>query len=457
MDLPTYLAHHRNRFIEELSEFLRIPSISASSPHKADVRACAAFLAERMREAGLPKVELVETPGHPVVLGERTSAPGKPTLLFYGHYDVQPVDPLDEWISPPFEPQLRDGRLYARGSADDKGQVYLHVKALQAFLATSGDLPVNLKFLVEGEEEVGSANLEPLLRARAEELRCDGVLISDTPMFDAKTPSICVGLRGLVYFEIHVQGPRQDLHSGSYGGSVVNPANALAQIVTRLKDERGRVTVPHFYDRVKPLSAEEKRSLAALPFDPEAYREDLGVPALGGGEEGFGPLERIWARPTLDVNGLLSGYTGEGSKTIIPSRAMAKVSCRLVPNQDPGEIEEHFVRHVLELAPEGVRVEVRKLHGAHPWAEDPEGPLFQASARALERAFGRPPVFTREGGSIPIVPLFQRTFGAPCVLLGFTLPNCNAHSPNEWIPVDLYLKGIHTVAALYEELRDVRL
>lgn len=457
MDLTTYLQHHRNRFVEELNAFLRIPSVSARSEHRDDVRACAEFLAERMKEAGLPKVEVVETRGHPVVLGERTAAPGRPTLLFYGHYDVQPVDPLDEWTSPPFEPQLRDGRLYARGSADDKGQVYLHVKALQAFLETSGELPVNLKFVVEGEEEVGSANLEPLLRERAEQLRCDGVIISDTPMFDATTPSICVGLRGLVYFEIHVQGPRQDLHSGSYGGSVVNPANALAEILTRLKDETGRVTVPRFYDRVKPLSPEEKRSLAALPFDEEEYREELGVAALGGGEPGFSPLERIWARPTLDVNGLLSGYTGEGSKTIIPARAMAKVSCRLVPDQDPGEIEEQFVRRVLDLAPAGVRVEVRRMHGAHPWAEDPKGPLFQAAARALERAFGREPVFTREGGSIPIVPLFQKMFRAPCVLLGFTLPNCNAHSPNEWISVDLYHKGIHTVAALYEELRDIRL
>jgi acetylornithine deacetylase/succinyl-diaminopimelate desuccinylase-like protein len=457
MDLTTYLQRHRHRFVEELNEFLRIPSVSARSEHKADVRACADFLAERMREAGLPKVEVVDTAGHPVVWAERTAAPARPTLLFYGHYDVQPVDPLNEWTSPPFEPQIRNGRLYARGSADDKGQVYLHLKALQAFLETSGELPVNLKFLVEGEEEVGSPNLEPFLRKRVEELSCDGVLISDTPMFDAKTPSICVGLRGLVYLEVHVQGPKQDLHSGSYGGSVVNPANALAQILTRLKDESGRVTIPHFYDRVKPLSPQEKRSLAALPFDERAYREELGVPALGGGESAFGPLERIWARPTLDVNGLLSGYTGEGSKTIIPARAMAKVSCRLVPEQDPAEIERRFVEHVLSLAPAGVRVEVRRLHGAQPWSEDPAGPLFQAAGRALERAFGRTPVFTREGGSIPIVPLFQQTLRAPCVLLGFTLPNCNAHSPNEWIDVDLYQKGIHTVAALYEELRDVRL
>lgn len=456
MDLTAYLNQHRHRFLEELNDFLRIPSISARSEHRADMMRCAEFLAERMREAGVVEVEVVPTEGHPVVVGERSAAPGRPTLLFYGHYDVQPVDPLDEWTSPPFEPQLRDGRLYARGAADDKGQVYLHLKALQAHLETSGELPVNLKLVVEGEEEVGSAHLEAFLRERADRLRCDGVLISDTPMFDERTPSICVGLRGLAYFEIRVYGPKQDLHSGSYGGSVVNPANALASILAALKDETGRITVPRFYERVKPLTAEERKSLESLPFDERAYREDLGVPALGG-EQGFGTLERIWARPTLDVNGLLSGYTGEGSKTILPAQAMAKVSTRLVPDQDPKEVEEQFVQHVLRLAPPGVRVEVRMLHGAHPWAEDPTGPLFQAAARALKRAFGRGPVFTREGGSIPIVPLFQRRFGAPCLLLGFTLPNCNAHSPDEWISVDLYHKGIHTVAALYDELRDADL
>ena len=457
MKLTTYLEQHRNRFVEELSDFLRIPSVSARSEHKPDLLRCAEFLAERMREAGVLEAEVVPTEGHPVVLGRHVTAGDRPTLLFYGHYDVQPVDPLDEWDSPPFEPQLRDGRLYARGSADDKGQVYLHLKALQAYLETAGELPVNLKFVIEGEEEVGSAHLERFLDARADELSCDGVVISDTPMFDAKTPSICVGLRGLAYFEIRVSGPKQDLHSGSYGGSVVNPANALAEILTALKDESGRVTIPGFYDRVKPLTEAERASLASLPFDEEAYRADLGVPALGGGEAGPGVLERIWARPTLDVNGLLSGYTGEGSKTIIPARAMAKVSTRLVPDQDPREVEEAFVEHVTRLAPAGVRVEVRKMHGAHPWSEDPKGPLFQAAGRALNRAFGREPVYTREGGSIPIVPLFQRTFGAPCLLLGFTLPNCNAHSPNEWISLDLYHKGIHTVAALYEELRGVQL
>jgi acetylornithine deacetylase/succinyl-diaminopimelate desuccinylase-like protein len=455
MDLQTYVTQHRARFLEELLEFLRIPSVSARSEHREDVHRCAAFLAERMRDAGLPQVDVVATRGHPIVVGARTVDPARPTFLVYGHYDVQPVDPLDEWLAPPFQPQIRDGRIYARGAADDKGQVYLHLKAVETYLATHDELPVNLVFVVEGEEEVGSANVEAFLREHADRFRCDGVIISDTTMFSESLPSICVGLRGLAYFEIRVSGPAQDLHSGSYGGSVVNPANALAEILARLKDENGRVTVPRFYDRVRPLRPEEREAIARLPFDEEAYRAALGVPELGG-EVGYPTLERVWTRPTLDVNGLLSGYTGEGSKTIIPARAMAKVSCRLVPDQDPAEVEAAFVEHVRRLAPRGVRVEVRPLHGAHPWVEDPSGPLFQAAARALARAFGREPVFTREGGTIPIVPFFHRTFGAPCLLLGFALPGCNAHSPNEWISVDHYLKGIHTVAALYDECRDLR-
>lgn len=457
MHIAAYIDEHRQRFVDEVIAFLRIPSVSARSEHRTDMATCAEFLAARMRDAGVENVEIIPTEGHPVVVGERLHAPGRPTILFYGHYDVQPVDPLEEWQAPPFEPVIRDGRLYARGSADDKGQVYIHLKALEAYLRTAGELPVNLKFVIEGEEEVGSRNLEGVLRAHAERLRCNAVLISDTPMLKPDVPSICVGLRGLAYFEIRVAGPKQDLHSGSYGGAVVNPANALAQIIAAMRDEKGRITIPHFYDRVKPLSAQEKRSLDSLPFREEEFRDEVGVPSLGGGEEGFGLLERIWARPTLDVNGFLSGYTGEGSKTIIPARAMAKVSARLVPDQDPDEIIDLFESHVRALAPRGVRLEILRLHGAHPWSEDPTGPLFQAAARALKRAFGREPVFTREGGSIPVVPLFQRIFGARCLLLGFALPGCNAHSPNEWISLDLYHKGIHTVAALYEELKGTEL
>lgn len=457
MSVAAYIDRNRQRFVDEVIAFLRIPSVSARSEHKPDMQACAEFLAARMREAGLDDVEIVPTEGHPVVIGQRLRAPGRPTLLFYGHYDVQPVDPLDEWTAPPFEPVIRDGRLYARGSADDKGQVYLHLKALEAYLRTAGELPVNLKLVIEGEEEVGSRNLEPVLRKHADRLRCDAVLISDTPMLRPDLPSICVGLRGLAYFEIRVSGPKQDLHSGSYGGSVVNPANALAEIIAKLKDEKGRVTIPHFYDRVKPLSPQERASLESLPFTETEFQDEVGVPALGGGEEGFRPLERIWARPTLDVNGFLSGYTGEGSKTIIPARAMAKVSMRLVPDQDPDEIIALFEAHVRAIAPRGVRLEILRLHGAHPWSEDPKGPLFQAAARSLQRAFGREPVFTREGGSIPVVPLFQKIFGARCLLLGFALPGCNAHSPNEWISLDLYHKGIHTVAALYDELKGTEL
>jgi acetylornithine deacetylase/succinyl-diaminopimelate desuccinylase-like protein len=446
-----FLERNRDRHLEELKDFLRIPSVSAKSEHRGDMEKAAGWLAERMQEAGLQTVEVIPTAGHPVVLGEWRGAPGAQTLLVYGHYDVQPPEPLDEWDTPPFEPTVRDDRLYARGSVDDKGQMYLHLKAVEAHIAERGALPVNVVFLVEGEEEIGSPHLADFLKQNRERLACDAVLISDTSMFGPGMPSIGVGLRGLAYMEIRVQGARSDLHSGSYGGAVVNPANALAGIIAQLHDEHGRVAIPGFYDAVRELSGDERAAMAELPFDEEELRSDVGSPELGG-ESGFTVLERKWARPTLDVNGLLSGYTGEGAKTVLPARAMAKVSMRLVPDQDHLEVERRFIEHVKSIAPRGVTVEVEALHGGQPWRADPKEPIFAAASRALAAAFGREPVFTREGGSIPIVQVFQEVFGAPVVLLGFGLPGENAHAPNEWFSLDNYRRGTAAVAQLYDEL-----
>ncbi|MBV9772527.1 MAG: dipeptidase [Gemmatimonadetes bacterium] len=452
MAVIDYLKSNRERHLQELFAFLRIPSISAKSEYREQTRQAADWLVERMLEAGLQIAEVIPTAGHPIVIGEWRGAPeGAPTLLVYGHYDVQPPEPLEEWTSEPFEPEVRDGKIFARGSVDDKGQVYLHLKAVEAHIAANGKLPVNLVFVVEGEEEIGSPNLQSFLVENQERLRCDAVMISDTTMFAPDLPSVTIGLRGLAYMEIRVQGPETDLHSGSYGGAVVNPANALAKIIARLHDDHGRVAVPGFYDDVRDLTPEEREAVRALPFSDEEFRAGVNAPALGG-EEGWSVLERLGARPTLDVNGLLSGYTGEGAKTVLPARAMAKVSMRLVPNQDHRDIEEKFIRYVREIAPAGVTVEVEALHGGQPWYADPKEPIFTSAARALEKAFGRAPVFTREGGSIPIVQAFQQIFSAPVVLLGFGLPGENAHAPNEWMSVDNYTRGAEAIAMLYDEL-----
>ncbi|HSM35102.1 MAG TPA: dipeptidase [Longimicrobiales bacterium] len=444
-----YIDRHMGRFREELDAFLRIPSVSARSEHDDDTRKAAEWLADRMRDAGLT-VTQHETPGHPIVVGSHHGAEGAPTVLIYGHYDVQPPEPLDLWTTPPFEPDERDGRLYARGSVDDKGQLYLHVKAIEAHLQTAGSLPLNVIVLAEGEEEVGSENLMPFVSDHAEGLGADWIVISDSTMYRPGMPSIGASLRGLVYFQIDVQGPAGDLHSGSYGGAVVNPANALARILASMHDEEGRVTIDGFYDHVHTPEA-YKTQIASLPFDDEEFREEVGSPALGG-EAGHTTLERIWVRPTLDVNGLLSGYTGEGSKTVLPAKAMAKVSCRLVPNQDPAKIRELFESHVRRVAPAGVAVTVSFLHGGRPWLATLEGPLVDAARRALETAFGTAPVFAGEGGSIPIVDEFERVLGARALLMGFGLPGENAHAPDEWISVENFEKGTHASAALLAEL-----
>lgn len=449
-NLFQYIESGRDRFLEELKAFLRLPSVSTDPVRREEVRACAAWVADHLAQLGMES-EVWETPGHPLVYAEWSGLDSAPTLLVYGHYDVQPPDPLDEWETGPFEPSVRDGKVYARGATDDKGQLFIHLKAAEAYLQNEGALPVNLKFLVEGEEEVGSDHLEPMVRDRQEALRTDVVAISDSPMFAPGLPSICYGLRGLVYFEVRVRGPNRDLHSGSFGGTVVNPANALVGMLARLVDEQGRVTVPGFYDDVRPLTPEEREAFAALPYDEGAYREDLGVPALGG-EVGFSPLERVWARPSLDVNGIYAGFTGEGAKTVLPARAMAKVSMRLVPDQDPEWVGEALEAHLRELAPPEVAMEITRMHGARPWLGSREHPAFRAAARALAEGFGRAPVFIREGGSIPIIPTFEEVLGAPTVLMGIGLPNERAHAPNEHLDLGNFYAGIRAAAHFYRAL-----
>ena len=449
-DLDAYFAANADRSRGELFDFLRIPSVSARSEHNADTRRAAEWLRDAMERAGL-RAEVMDTAGHPVVLGEwRDAGPERPTLLIYGHYDVQPAEPLELWDSPPFEPTVRDGNVYARGSVDDKGQLFLHVKAIEALLATRGTLPVNVVVLAEGEEEVGSAHLEPFVREHAQRLACDAVVISDSAMFAPGQPSILSSLRGMAYCQIDVQGPGGDLHSGSYGGAVVNPAMALARILATFHDDEGRIAIAGFYDRVRPFPDAVRAGMRALPFDEETFRHEAGSPALGG-EAGYTVLERLWTRPTCEINGLLSGYTGEGAKTVLPAKAMAKVSCRLVPDQDPEEIAALLRAHVERVAPPGVTVTVRALHGGRPWRADLAGPIYDAARRALAEAFGKEPVIVGEGGSIPVVGDFERILGAPVLLVGFGLPGENAHAPNEWMSLENFDVGMRAMARLYEE------
>jgi acetylornithine deacetylase/succinyl-diaminopimelate desuccinylase-like protein len=450
-DLDRYFAQHAERMQSELCDFLRIPSVSARSEHNADVRRAAEFVHAALASIGL-EVELVPTPGHPIVLGEwRKAGPSAPTYLVYGHYDVQPAEPLDLWLSPPFEPTVRDGKLYARGSVDDKGQLYLHVKALEAHLKVRGSLPVNIVVVAEGEEEVGSENLADFVKANADRLACDGVVISDSSMFAPGIPSILSSLRGLAYFQIDVEGPTVDLHSGSYGGAVVNPAMALARILATFHDEKRSVAIPGFYDAVRAWPDAVRTQMRGLPFDDEHFRAETGAKALGG-ERGYSTLERVWTRPTCEVNGLLSGYTGEGAKTVLPSMAMAKVSCRLVPDQNPQEVGRLMREHVQRVAPPEVKVTVTELHGGRPWRADLSGPLFDAGCKALEAAFGRTPVIVGEGGSIPVVGDFESILGVPVLLMGFGLPGENAHAPNEWMSIENYEKGMRAVASLWSSL-----
>ncbi|MEW5978133.1 MAG: dipeptidase [Acidobacteriota bacterium] len=446
-----YIGRNQERFLEELKAFLRIPSISNNVENKSDVLRCAHFVADQLKQVGMQQVEIFPTQGHPIVYGEWLGASGQPTVLVYGHYDVQPVDPLDLWTSGPFEPTVRHDELYARGAVDDKGQVLMNLKGVEAHLRASGRLPVNVKFLIEGEEEVGSENLDSFIANHKELLSADVVLISDTPMFDRGVPSLCYGLRGLVYFQIDLRGSDSDLHSGSFGGTVINPNFALCQMVASLKDPNGKILIPGFYDDVVAMSAKEKEELTRLPFDAEKYRQGIGAPALFG-EQGYGPLEQIWVRPTLEVNGLCGGFTGEGAKTVIPAKAMAKISMRLVPDQDPDRIATLFEEHVRRIAPPSVELTVTRMHGGKPWVAPIDHPGIQAASRAFEKGFGKRPVFVREGGSIPVVATFAEILGLPSVLMGIGLPDENAHAPNEKLSLFNFRNGIVSSAHFFNEL-----
>jgi acetylornithine deacetylase/succinyl-diaminopimelate desuccinylase-like protein len=454
-DVLDFINVHRDRYIDELKQYLAIPSISAQPEHAADVRRAADWTADALRTAGMQNVRLVETPGQPVVYGDWLGAPGRPTILFYGHYDVQPVDPIDLWTTPPFEATVRDGELFARGAADDKGQVFMHIKAVEAYITQTGGLPVNMKFCIEGEEEVGSANLDNFVRDHKEELSADVVVISDSPMFDRGVPSICYGLRGLAYFQIDLRGTKSDLHSGSFGGAVANPAFVLAQILAQMKDRSGRVKIPGFYDDVRPLSDAEREEWKKLPFSETRYRKELEAPRLFG-ETGYSTLERVWARPTLEVNGLLSGFTGDGAKTVLPAVAMAKVSMRLVPDQSPDTIAELFEAYIKKLCPATVTLTVTRMHGGKPWMTEFDNNYVRAAGRAIEQGFGQTPVFSREGGSIPVVSTFQEELGVPSVLFGVGLPDENAHAPDEKLDLGNFHNGVIASAYLYQEIANLK-
>jgi len=442
-----YYEQNRERFLEGLKTFLRIPSISTLPEHKPDIRRAAEFVRDELRGAGLNMAELIEGPGNPLVYAEWLGAPGKPTLLFYGHYDVQPVEPLEEWKSAPFEPEVRGDNIYARGAADDKGQVYIQVKAVEGLLKTAGKLPCNVKFLIEGEEEVGGEHIENYVAQKPPRLACDAAVICDTEMFAPEMPTICVGLRGIVYAELHVQAADHDLHSGIYGGAAPNPLQAIAEIVTALKDRDGRIHIPGFYDRVQAPSAKEKEAWARLPFNEEEYRKkEIGSAELTG-EPGYDVFERTWARPTLEVHGIRGGFTGEGAKTVIPARAVAKISLRLVADQRPDEAIEQFKAAVAKACPRGVIAEVKPIHGAMPSLVNPDNRFIHAAADAMAQTFGQKTVYIRSGGSIPIVGAFERSLGIPSVMMGFGLPDDNLHAPNEKFHLPNFYRGIEAMAS----------
>jgi len=451
--LDRYLEEHSGQFQADLCELLRIPSVSADSRHRADVRRAAEWVAGQFRALKLT-TELCETPGHPIVYAESASVPGAPTVLVYGHYDVQPPDPLGEWLSPPFEPTERDGNLYARGATDDKGQMLTHVKSAEAWLGSQGALPLNLKYLIEGEEEVGSEHLEKFIADHRKRLACDVIVISDTSQFAPGQPAITYGLKGIAYFELRLTGPSQDLHSGTFGGAVTNPANALAKLLAALVDDQGRIQVPGFYDDVAPLAPAERKQFAALGFSDEEFMAQLGVDGVTG-EAGYTTLERRWARPTCDVNGLWSGYQGEGSKTVLPARAGAKFSFRLVPNQDPRKVHAALESMLRRLCPPGIKMELIAFHGAPGVVVPLDSPYVQAAAKAIEHGFGKRPVFIREGGSIPVVSTFRQQLGADTLLLGWGLNDDNMHSPNEKFCLADFQRGIKASAHLWHELSQV--
>ncbi len=444
-----YLLANAERRLDRFLDFLRIASISGIPEHAADCRRAAEHLASDLEAAGLEHVEVCETGGHPIVYADWLGAVGAPTVLLYGHYDVQPVDPLDEWEATPFEPVVRDGRVLARGASDDKSNIAIATAAVEALLATRGALPVNLKVVFEGEEESSSIHLDPWLEANAGRLAADAAFVADSGFFAGNVPAITVGLRGICAAEIHVRGPVQDVHSGVFGGTIENPANALAAIIAALKGPDGRIRIPGFYDDVVTLSDDDRAAAAALPFDEEAYRAALDVPVLTG-EVGWTTLERRASRPTLDVNGIWGGFSGEGSKTIIPGRAHAKITCRLVADQDPDRIFALLRDHVLRIAPPGVTVEVTSLGGGRPLLTPTDGPATRAYARALEETFGRAPLYVREGGSVPVAASFAAILGLPVTVMGFMPPDGNFHAPNEWMDLANFEGGVRALVRFFD-------
>ncbi len=449
-----YVETHKSRFLDELVDWLKIPSISADSAYKGDVERASDWLVAEFGKLGMDRVEKYPTAGHPIVYAEKIIDDQRPTVLVYGHYDVQPPDPLDLWTSPPFEPVIKDEKIYARGACDDKGQAYMHVKAIEV-LNDQGELPCNVKFIIEGEEEVGSVNLGDFIRTYKDMLAADIILVSDTSMIANDTPSITVGLRGLSYVEVEVVGPNRDLHSGVYGGSVANPVNVLCEMITALKDEQGKITIPGFYDKVEVLSDAERAKLAERPFDLQEFKDSIGISATGGGESDYSPLEGATIRPTLDVNGIWGGYIGEGAKTVLPSKASAKISMRLVPNQDSDEITKLFSDYFSSLAPDSVKVTVNPHHGGEAAALSIESIGYEAASKAMEDSFGKTPIPTREGGSIPIVALFQEVLGLNTVLMGFGLHSDAIHSPNEHYGIFNYLKGIETIPRFHQHFAEM--
>ncbi|WP_256012568.1 dipeptidase [Desertivirga xinjiangensis] len=442
-EIKHYAEANKQRFLEELFELLRLPSVSADPKFKDDVLKTADYVAEKLSAAGADNVEVCTTAGYPIVYGEKIIDPSKPTVLVYGHYDVQPPDPLELWVSPPFEPTVRDEKIFARGACDDKGQFFMHVKAFELMMQTN-TLPCNIKFMIEGEEEVGSDNLGSFVTENKERLKADVVLISDTAMISLETPSLETGLRGLSYLEVEVTGPNRDLHSGVYGGAVANPATILCQLIASLHDANNHITIPGFYDDVEHLSEEDREMLNAAPYDEEEFKKDLAVDELWG-EQGYSTIERTGTRPTLEVNGIWGGYIGEGAKTVLPSKASAKISMRLVPNQSSAKITELFIRHFESIAPRYVKVKVTPHHGGEPVVTPTDSIAFKAAEKAIEESFGKKPIPTRGGGSIPIVALFEKELGIKTVLMGFGLDSDNLHSPNEKFDIANYFKGIETI------------
>jgi len=447
----TYVDQHQARLLDELKQFLRIPSVSTAPEHAADVKRAADFVADSLRAVGMEHVEIIPTAGHPLVYADWLHAPGKPTVLCYGHYDVQPPDPLDEWISPPFEPTVRNGNLYARGAADDKGQVYSQIKAVEALRAVNGTLPVNLKFLIEGEEEVGGESIAKYVAENPAKLKSDVALVSDTELYAEGIPTLCVGLRGLIYTEIEARGPARDLHSGLYGGAAPNAVFGLVEILSKLKNANGHILIPGMYDDVKPPSPAEKHSWSILPFDEKEFlKNEVGSSRLTG-EPGYSVFERTWARPTLEVHGIAGGFTAPGAKTVIPAKAVAKVSMRMVPDQDPEKIITAFRKYVQEVTPAGIETEVRVLSAGPAIMVNPDHHAIAVAAQAFSDILGRETVFVRSGGSIPIVGDFAKHLGIPTILMGFGLPDDGLHSPNEKYKVSNYYAGIMTIAHFFEQ------